>query len=306
MEPTAIDACAVQRAVADVGAVLHAVEADRRDGRVRGALRLAQRIAQRGDAEHAAAVHPHLRAVRHGAGVEHRDVGMRLRRHAIEPVDDIAPARLRRDSRRPRARPSTRRADPIRLRRDRACRRCACIDERRRDRSVRRAMIGCVSGSPRRQLNSSTRGAPFASIITPAYRNPWYGVPSAAMPAIAGRDHLAHDARMHRRRDDRRRRIGAHAARVGAAVAIAEPLVILARRERQRVRAVGHHDEARLLAVEEVLDDDARAGRAHARCRPASRRSPHALRLRRVATTTPLPAASPSALTTIGAPRAAT
>ncbi len=47
-------------------------------------------------------------------------------------------------------------------------------------------MIGCVSGSPMRQLNSSTFGWPAPSIITPAYRNPVYGVPSAAMPLTAG------------------------------------------------------------------------------------------------------------------------
>src|SRR5665213_3085570 len=37
---------------------------------------------------------------------------------------------------------------------------------------LRRIRIGCVSGSPRRQLNSSARGCPSASIITPAYRKP--------------------------------------------------------------------------------------------------------------------------------------
>ena len=34
--------------------------------------------------------------------------------------------------------------------------------------------------------------------------------------------------------------------------------MVLARRERQHVPAVDHDDEARLLAVEEFLDDDAR------------------------------------------------
>ena len=52
---------ALQRAVTDVGAVLHAVEADLGDGGVRGALRLAQRIAERRDAEHAAAADLDLR-----------------------------------------------------------------------------------------------------------------------------------------------------------------------------------------------------------------------------------------------------
>ena len=42
-----------------------------------------------------------------------------------------------------------------------------------------------------------------------------------------------------------------------------EPLVVLRRRERQHVAPVRHHDEARFLAREELLDDHARAGRAH-------------------------------------------
>ena len=48
----------------------------------------------------------------------------------------------------------------------------------------------------------------------------------------------------------------------GPGVAVAQPLVVLRRRERQHVPAVGHDDEARLFAVEELLDDHARAGGA--------------------------------------------
>ena len=40
----------------------------------------------------------------------------------------------------------------------------------------RRGSTACVSGSPKRQLNSSTFG-PAAVIISPAYRTPWNGVP---------------------------------------------------------------------------------------------------------------------------------
>ena len=90
-----------------------------------------------------------------------------------------------------------------------------------------------------------------------------YGMPSAAMPLTAGRI----TSRM----------IRACIAGVttgageyapmppvfGPAVAVAQPLVVLRRRERQHVAAVDHHDEARLLAVEEILDHDARAGGAH-------------------------------------------
>ena len=43
-----------------------------------------------------------------------------------------------------------------------------------------RMKIGCVSVSPRRQLNSTTRGASCASIMRLAYRKPQYGVPSGS------------------------------------------------------------------------------------------------------------------------------
>ena len=66
----------------------------------------------------------------------------------------------------------------------------------------------------------------------------------------------------HLGRHDGRRRIGAHAAGVGARVAVADALVVLRRGERQRVRAVDEREEARLLAVEELLDHDLGAGRA--------------------------------------------
>ena len=49
-----------------------------------------------------------------------------------------------------------------------------------------RAMMGCVSGSPMRQLNSSVLGLPSASIIRPAYRKPVYGMPSFSMPRMVG------------------------------------------------------------------------------------------------------------------------
>ena len=63
----------------------------------------------------------------------------------------------------------------------------------------RRIKIGCVSGSPKRQLNSSTMG-PRAVIISPQYRIPLYSAPSAFIPAITGRaicctSHCASDCR---------------------------------------------------------------------------------------------------------------
>ena len=47
-------------------------------------------------------------------------------------------------------------------------------------------MIGWVSGSPRRQLNSTVRGWPAASIIKPAYKKPVKTMPSLAIPAMVG------------------------------------------------------------------------------------------------------------------------
>ena len=43
-----------------------------------------------------------------------------------------------------------------------------------------------VSGSPKRQLNSRTLGVPSGATMMPAYRNPVYGVPSAASPTTVG------------------------------------------------------------------------------------------------------------------------
>ena len=61
---------------------------------------------------------------------------------------------------------------------------------------------------------------------------------------------------MDRRRHDRCRRICAHATGIRTEVAVEQALVILARRQRQRMLAVTHHDEARFLALEKVLDHD--------------------------------------------------
>ena len=79
--------------------------------------------------------------------------------------------------------------------------------------------------------------------------------------AAHGRQHdLAHDSVVHLARDDGRRRIGAHAARVGPEVAVVARLVVLRARERHDARAVDDGDEARFLADEKILDDDRCAG----------------------------------------------
>ena len=73
-------------------------------------------------------------------------------------------------------------------------------------------------------------------------------------------DHLVHDATVDLGADHGCRRIGAHAAGVGAGVRFADPLVVLAGRHRQRGVAIGDNDVAGFLAFEEFLDDDARPG----------------------------------------------
>ncbi len=59
-----------------------------------------------------------------------------------------------------------------------------------------------------------------------------------------------------RRVDVLDRRIRAHAARVGAGVALADALVVARRRERERGLAVAQREQRQLGALEELLDDD--------------------------------------------------
>ena len=73
-----------------------------------------------------------------------------------------------------------------------------------------------------------------------------------------GSNDFAHHAIVHRGCHDRRRRIRAHPAGVGADVGVLQPFVVLGGGERQHMLAVGHHDEARFLTVHEFFDDDPR------------------------------------------------
>ena len=111
---------------------------------------------------------------------------------------------------------------------------------------------------------------------------------------------LVHHAPVHLVGHDRRRRIGAHAAGVRPLVAIADALVVLRRSERDRGLAVAEREERGFLADKAILDHDFPAG--------VPRPPPNIMSMAASAsctvsaTTTPLPAASPSAFTTIGAP----
>ena len=77
-----------------------------------------------------------------------------------------------------------------------------------------------------------------------------------------GNEDLALDLLHQLGRDDRGGRVGAHAAGVRALVVVVGPLVVLARLERDDRPAVGQGEDARLLAVEPFLDDQAVAGLA--------------------------------------------
>ena len=77
-------------------------------------------------------------------------------------------------------------------------------------------------------------------------------------------DDLAHDAGLERRRHGRSRRDGAHAAGVGAGVAVADPLVVLAEPSGSGLHAVAQGEERDFLALEELLDHHGRAGRPEA------------------------------------------
>ena len=103
-------------------------------------------------------------------------------------------------------------------------------------------------------------------------------------------------------RDDRGRGVGTHATRIRSDIAFVARLVVLRGRERQYRRAVGYDDETRFLAVENSSTTivapavPKRPARQHVGCGLLGF-------LERVcATVTPLPAARPSALMTIGAP----
>ena len=97
--------------------------------------------------------------------------------------------------------------------------------------------------------------------------------------------------------DDRSRAVGAHSAGVRAGIAVESALVVLRGRQGQNGLTIGDCQDADFLAVEPFLDDQLIPGIAEflgdslhgldASFRPAQ-------------TTTPLPPASPSALTTTG------
>ena len=81
-------------------------------------------------------------------------------------------------------------------------------------------------------------------------------------------------------------------------VAVEDPLVVLRRRQRHRALAVAQREQRELLALEVLLDHDALG--AEAALDQQRLAAPRAPRASSAAITTPLPAARPSALITVG------
>ena len=153
---------------------------------------------------------------------------------------------------------------------------------------------GWVSGSPNRALNSTTR-TPRLGEREPGVQQP----DERACPAGPARRRSAGAPRVGTSSTrpagaQWQRRVGAHAAGVRALVAVAQPLEVLRRQQRQHRRAVADREQRHLRAVEVLLDHHPLARRRRGRA-PPSRSS---------VTTTPLPAASPSSFTTYGGPNA--
>ena len=100
--------------------------------------------------------------------------------------------------------------------------------------------------------------------------------------------------------EQRARRERAHAAGVRPLVAVEDALVILRRADRRARAAVAQREERHFRAAEAFLDHDASAGVAELLLVHRARGSRRRLPSRSAATTTPLPAARPSALSTTG------
>ena len=84
---------------------------------------------------------------------------------------------------------------------------------------------------------------------------------AAAQRVDRGLDDPLEDVAGQIRRGPGERRVGAHATRVGALVAVAGPLEVLRREQRDRGRAVGEREQGHLGTVQVLLDDDLAAAR---------------------------------------------
>ena len=129
----------------------------------------------------------------------------------------------------------------------------------------------CVSGSPSRQLNSTTHGVPSRSTIRPAYSTPVKGVPRRRISSSAGK---STSARARASSAGVATATGLYAPMppvLGPGVALEQALVILGDREELDVAAVRDREDRDFLALEKRLDDDGAPRRRRRRARRASR-----------------------------------
>ena len=85
-------------------------------------------------------------------------------------------------------------------------------------------------------------------------------MPRRRSSATRGSDGRVHDALDLVGDHGGHRRVGAHAAGVGAGVAVADALEVLGRDERHGVRPVAEDEQRALLALHPLLDDDVAPG----------------------------------------------
>ena len=128
---------------------------------------------------------------------------------------------------------------------------------------------------------------------------PWNGVPRAAMPRTVGSMMRAMIVGFERGRHQRGRGYGAHAARVGAGVAVADALVVLRRAEGHGA-AFRRRGRRRTAPRPRETPRSPRWRRPRRTGRRKSRRCAASASASVSAMITPLPAASPSALITTG------
>jgi len=236
-------------------AVKRAIPVDLCNRAIGALLRVMHAVAERTHAQHAAAAGQHPLAVQPGAGLKHLDLG---RKRAVQAMNHVAAAwgvgivRRRHHHTQRRARIPLRvhaieRAVERRFDQLQQIRLQAQQDRLR----FRVAKTHVELDHPRRAVGVDHQ----TSVKKPGERH------AVGSHAAHGRlDHLAHHPRMHIRRHHRCRRIRAHAAGVGAGIAVADALVILAAGHRQCVHAIDQRDEAGFLAVEKLLDHHPRTG----------------------------------------------
>src|SRR6202163_2661234 len=239
----------VERAVADIAAILHTVEVYATHRGVRGALRLSQGLAQRGDAENASTRSDDALAVPRGRGVENLAVvasDLESRNRGALAWRIRIPRRRQHYAQCGAAIPVG--VDSIEGAFDRVFQE---VDQIGLEPHHNRLRLGV--SQPAVELERAWIA--FVVDHHPGVEKSTVWNPVRGHAVDGGYDNLAHDARVNRGRHHRRGRVGTHAAGVGPRIAVEEPLMILRRGERENVGAIGHDDEARFLAGQECLDD---------------------------------------------------